>query len=219
MSEPALTLFQVAVLPPWPVFMAFALAGLALSLAPGADMTFVATAAARGGIRRGVIAALGIAVGAFVHIVAAAVGLSALLMASATAFEVLRWVGAAYLLWVAIGIARGGGSEASAAPAVSGWRLFRQAVLVDALNPKVAIFFVAFLPQFIPAGTAHPAPMIIGLGLWFDLVGTVVNVTVAAMAAKAATRLRARPGIVRAARLASAGLIGGLAVKLALDRR
>lgn len=221
-AEPALTVFGLAVLPPWPVFAAFASAGLMLNLVPGADMTFVAAAAARGGVRQGIVAALGIGAGALGHIAAAVVGLSALLMASATAFELLRWVGAAYLVWIAIGIARGGGSgEGAAAGPVAArpWRLFRDAALVNLLNPKVALFFLAFLPQFVPAGTAQPAAMIAGLGLWFDLVGTAVNIGVAILAVAAARRLRQRPGIARAARYVTAGLLGALAVRLAAERR
>lgn len=216
--EPVLTLFGMALLPPWPVFASFALAGLALNLVPGADMTFVAAAAARSGARQGMIAAIGIGAGTLLHIAAAALGLSALLMASATAFEMLRWIGVAYLVWIAIGIARGGGAT-DAAVATHGWRLFRDAALVNLLNPKVALFFVAFLPQFVPSGTVQVTAMIVALGLWFDVVGTLVNIGVALLAANVGARLRDRPGIARAARWLAAGLIGGLAAKLALDRR
>ncbi len=219
-AAPLLSMFGLAVLPPWPVFAAFALAGLMLNLVPGADMAFVANAAARGGRRQGMVASVGIGVGTLAHIAAAVVGLSALLAASATAFEVLRWLGVIYLMWVAVAIARGGGAPGEETrPGGRSWRLFRDAALVNLLNPKVALFFLAFLPQFVPPGTAHPAAMIAGLGLWFDLVGTTVNIDVAVLVAATARRWAARPAIARAARYVAAGMIGGLAVRLALERR
>lgn len=219
-GNPLLSLFGLAVLPPWPVFAAFALAGLMLNLVPGADMAFVTNAAARGGRRQGMIAAVGIGAGTLAHIAAAVVGLSALLAASATAFEVMRWLGVTYLLWVAIAMARSGGdSGTETLPGARSWRLFRDAALVNLLNPKVALFFLAFLPQFVPPGTAHPAVMIAGLGLWFDLVGTLINIGMALLVAATARRWAARPALCRAARYVAAGMIGGLAVRLALARR
>src|SRR3954467_15317 len=98
----------IELLPAWPVFLSFVIAGLALNIVPGADMTFVIASAARGGRRDGLIAALGIGGGALVHIIAAVLGLSALLAASQTAFTIIKWVGAAYLLYVAISLLRAG---------------------------------------------------------------------------------------------------------------
>ena len=210
----------VALLPAWPVFLSFAMAGLALNIVPGADMTFVATAAARGGARQGTIAALGIGAGTFVHILAAVVGLSAVLASSETIFVLLKWVGAAYLLYVAVDLLRASRVEAGqAAPAMRGWPLFRSAALVNVLNPKVALFFLAFLPQFVSPEVASPALQILFLGLWFDLVGTLVNIVVAVAAARAATRLRTVPLLTRIARWAAATLLGGLAIQLALSTR
>lgn len=210
----------IELLPAWPAFLAFVLAGLALNLVPGADMTFIIAAAARGGRRDGVVASLGVGAGALVHILAAVLGLSAILASSQAAFNALKWIGAAYLLWLAIGLLRERGS-AQAAPraAVSGWRLFRAAMLVNVLNPKVALFFLAFLPQFVSPLTAAPAVQILCLGLWFDLVGTLVNVVIAIAAAETAGRLRHVEWLGRAARWFAATLMGGLAVQLALSAR
>ena len=211
----------IALLPDWPVFISFVVAGLALNIVPGADMAFVIAAAARGGRRDGTIAALGIGAGTFVHILAAVLGLSAILASSQTAFNVIKWIGAAYLLWVAFSLlrSRGDAGAEGARPVGSGWRLFRAAALVNVLNPKVALFFLAFLPQFVDPHTALPAVQILCLGLWFDLVGTLVNVVIALAAARTAARLRHVVWIGRAARWLAATAVAGLAVQLALSRR
>jgi threonine/homoserine/homoserine lactone efflux protein len=215
----------IALLPEAPVFLSFVAAGLALNVVPGADMTFVIAAAARGR-RHGLIAALGIGAGALVHIVAAVLGLSAILASSQTMFTILKWFGALYLAWLAISLLRaprGGGSnttEPSREDAASaGWRLFRAAALVNILNPKVALFFLAFLPQFVDPRAAVPALQILCLGLWFDFAGTLVNTAIAIAAARAATRFRDIPAVARGARYLAATMLGALALQLALSRR
>ena len=207
----------IELLPPLATFLAFALAGLALNIVPGADMTFVIASAARGGRRDGVTAALGIGGGALVHVLAAVLGLSALLAASQTAFTLIKWVGAAYLLYIAVSLVlpRGGTeSEHKPRPRMSGWRLFRAAALVNILNPKVALFFLAFLPQFIDPNAQIPALQILMLGLWFDFVGTLVNCIVAIAAADTAARLRHVSWLGTAARWFAATAMGALAVRL-----
>ena len=211
----------IELLPAWPVFLSFVVAGLALNIVPGADMTFVIAAAARGGRGDGTIAALGIGAGTFAHILAAVLGLSAILASSQTAFNIIKWIGAAYLLWIAVSLLRSGGGEPAegARPSGSGWRLFRAAALVNILNPKVGLFFLAFLPQFVDPEAAVPALQILCLGLWFDLVGTLVNVAIALAAAGTAARLRHVSWIGRAARWVTATAMGGLAVQLAFSQR
>jgi len=212
----------IELLPPLATFLAFALAGLALNIVPGADMTFVIASAAGGGRRDGITAALGIGGGAMVHVLAAVLGLSALLAASQTAFTLIKWLGAAYLLYIAISLAFSrGGTETDAQPRrpLSGWRLFRAAALVNILNPKVALFFLAFLPQFIDPNAQLPALQILCLGLWFDFVGTLVNCGVAIAAADAAARLPHVSWLGRAARWFAATAMGALAVRLAFAER
>ena len=174
----------IELLPDWPAFLAFVLAGLALNLVPGADMTFIIASAARGGRRDGVVASLGVGAGALFHILAAVLGLSAILASSQAAFNALKWIGAAYLLWLAIALLREGGSErrASRPPASAGG--CSGSLLVNVLNPKVALFFLAFLPQFVSPHAAAPALQILCLGLWFDFVGTIVNIVIALVAAE-----------------------------------
>lgn len=212
----------VELLPAWPIFLSFVVAGLALNIVPGADMTFVIAAAARGGPRQGSIAALGISAGTLVHIVAAVLGISAILASSQTVFSVIKWAGAAYLLWIAFSLLRSGGGsggEDGVRPAASGLRLFRAAALVNVLNPKVALFFLAFLPQFVDPNAPVPGLQILCLGLWFDFVGTLVNVAVALAAAGTAMRLRHLSWLDRAARWIAATAMGGLAVQLAVSQR
>ena len=210
----------IELLPALPRFLAFVVAGLALNIVPGADMTFIIASAARGGRRDGVVASLGVGAGALVHIVAAVLGLSAILAASQAVFDLIKWIGAAYLLWIAVSLIRSDGARAEAArPAGSGWRLFRAAMLVNILNPKVALFFLAFLLQFVDPEAAAPALQILCLGLWFDLVGTLVNVAIALAAAGAAARLGHIGWLGRAARWLAATAMGALAVQLALTAR
>jgi threonine/homoserine/homoserine lactone efflux protein len=211
----------IELLPPLATFLAFALAGLALNIVPGADMTFVIASAVRGGRRDGVIAALGIGGGALIHVLAAVIGLSALLAASQAAFTIIKWAGAAYLLYIAASLLSAGKPVGeAAAPRLSGWRLFRRAALVNLLNPKVALFFLAFLPQFVDPNARIPPLQILCLGLWFDLVGTIVNMIVAVVAARTAEQLRHVSWIGRAARYLAATAMAGLALKLAFaDRR
>ena len=208
-------------LPEWPVFLSFVVAGLALNIVPGADMTFIVASAARGGRRAGIVASLGIGAGALVHILAAVLGLSAILASSQTAFSLIKWIGAAYLLWLAVSLLRSGTPAPVEAPRTShsGWRLFRAAMLVNILNPKIALFFLAFLPQFVDPAAGAPALQILCLGLWFDFAGTLVNIAVAIAAAGATERLRHIGWIPRTARWLAATAMAGLAVQLALSER
>jgi len=213
----------VELLPDLRDFLAFAIAGLALNLVPGADMTFVVASAGRGGARNGLAAALGIGAGALVHIFAAVVGLSALIASSQTAFTVLKWVGAAYLLYIAISFVRSGAAteEAIARPPAPTSRaaIFRQGALVNILNPKVGVFFLAFLPQFVDPQTPVPALQIFALGIWFDLVGTAVNAAVAVGAAHTAAKLRHVDWLTAAAKWFAATAMAAMALRLATDRR
>lgn len=164
----------------------FAGAALLLNLTPGADMLFVAGSTAAHGQRAGLLAALGVGAGCLLHVALAALGLSALLAASAFAFEAVTWAGAAYLVWMGIGLWRGAERPAGAAPRVeeTGARVFWRGALTNALNPKVALFFLAFLPQFIAPEAPGQALAFVALGLWFTVSGTLVNAAVALLAGR-----------------------------------
>jgi threonine/homoserine/homoserine lactone efflux protein len=213
----------VALLPDVPRFLAFALAGLALNLVPGADMTYVMASAARGGARSGIAAAIGIGAGALGHIAAAVLGLSAIIASSETLFAALKWIGGGYLLYLAYSMVRGGGSEPQGHVATvprDNAAVFRTGAMVNLLNPKVGLFFLAFLPQFVDPASPAAWIQILLLGLWFDLVGTLVNIVVALAAAGAAARMRSWRGAGTAARWIGASAMAGLAIQLlASDRR
>jgi threonine/homoserine/homoserine lactone efflux protein len=167
----------------------FIVAGWLLNLTPGPDVLYIVSNALRSGARAGIVAGLGITAGCFVHIFAAAVGVGALLAASVTAFTVLKWVGAAYLLWMGArmlfakasgeggsGAAIATAQEASSAAVVPLRRVFMGGFWTNVLNPKVAIFFLAFVPQFIAPGTDSKALAFVLLGVLFNLNAIPVNV-------------------------------------------
>lgn len=177
-------------------------AGLLLNLTPGPDVLYIVTHALRRGARAGVVAALGITAGCFVHIFAAAVGVSALLAASATAFTVLKWVGAAYLVYVGVKmlLARQPAAFGPDVGKYAGHRsaqgadlksIFVQGFGTNALNPKVALFFLAFVPQFIAPSVENKALAFLLLGLLFNFNGLWVNIGWALLAAWAVRRVGA----------------------------
>jgi threonine/homoserine/homoserine lactone efflux protein len=209
-------------LPPAPLFLAFALAGLALNLVPGADMAFVTASAARNGAKAGIAASLGIAAGALVHTFLAVIGISALIASSPMLFEALKWLGAAYLVYLAVQLVRdGSGARHSSGhtPSRSWWTTFRGGAMVNLFNPKVALFFVAFLPQFIDPNAASRSLQMLALGIWFIFVGTLVSIIVALLAASAARGLSRQPWVGTAARWFAAITFVALAVRLALSSR
>lgn len=206
----------------------FILSGWLLNLTPGPDVFYILTNGLRGGWRAGVVAAFGITAGCFVHIFAAAVGVSALITASATAFTVLKWLGAAYLVWVGIQMLRAPApadatnSVAAHADGISAngqkslKTVFIQGFWTNALNPKVALFFLAFLPQFITPGAPQPTLAFLLLGLLFNLNAVPINLGYALLAAWAAQRMGAvRRGMHWLERCAGA-LFVGFGIKLAL---
>lgn len=158
----------------------FVLAGWLLNLTPGPDVLYIVTHALRSGARAGIVAGLGITAGCFVHIVAAALGVGALLATSATAFNLLKWAGAAYLMVVGVKLlmSRSQGPflpTAQSAEPANLRRIFSGGFWTNVLNPKVAIFFLAFVPQFIAPGTEHPTWAFLGLGLLFNVNAIPVN--------------------------------------------
>ena len=174
----------------------FVVAGLLLNITPGPDLAYIVTRSATHGWRTGVIAVLGISTGCLVHITAAALGLSALLAASATAFTIVKWIGAAYLCYVGWSMWRSAAGDAGGIPVLDGppavarRRIFAQGFLTNVLNPKVALFFLAFLPQFIDPLATHKAVAFLFLGLVFDFNGTLVCLLFAWSAARAGRLLR-----------------------------
>jgi len=158
----------------------FIISGLLLNITPGQDVAYIVSRSASQGWGNGAVAALGVGMGCFVHVFAAALGLSAILATSATAFTVVKLIGAAYLVWVGVSMWRGNGSgkgegqDQELSP-TSRRKVFSQGFLTNALNPKVALFFLAFLPQFVSADAASKPLAFLFLGVVFTVNGTIVN--------------------------------------------
>jgi threonine/homoserine/homoserine lactone efflux protein len=194
----------------------FVAAGWLLNLTPGPDVLCIVRHALRGGARAGLLAGLGITAGCFVHVAAAAIGVGALLAASATAFNALKWVGAAYLAYTGLRLlfARADASplaQARAAPAgmpVAPRRVFLDGFWTNVLNPKVALFFLAFVPQFIAPGTPHAAWVFVLLGVLFNLNAMPVNAGWALAAAWMARRRGVQRGLAWLDRAAGILFIG-----------
>ncbi|SEH57496.1 LysE family translocator [Tardiphaga sp. OK245] len=173
----------------------FILSGILLNITPGPDTAYIVGRSVQMGWRGGVAAALGISAGCLVHVFAAAVGLSALLAASSYAFTAVKWIGAAYLLYTGVQMLRARAStvatnDAAEKPLLSLRQVFWQGAFTNALNPKVALFFLAFLPQFVDVDAPSKALAFIVLGLIFISTGTIWGLGTAIVAAKAASRVR-----------------------------
>jgi threonine/homoserine/homoserine lactone efflux protein len=173
----------------------FIVSGLLLNVTPGPDTAYIVGRSVQLGWRGGVVAALGIGGGCLVHVFAAAIGLSALLAASSTAFTLVKWAGAAYLCYMGVKMLlsrpQATTDEAtSAGSAILLRQVFLQGALTNVLNPKVALFFLAFLPQFVGADSPHKPAAFALLGLIFVFNGTLWCMGVAAFAASAAGRIR-----------------------------
>lgn len=201
----------------------FVLSGLLLNITPGPDTLYIVGRSSTLGLRAGAIAALGIGAGVLVHICAAALGLSALLAASATAFAVVKIVGAAYLVYVGVSLILSK-SAAAPSPAESSRRptrmrgIFLQGFLTNVLNPKVALFFLAFLPQFVAADAPSKPLTFLFLGAVFDFNGTLWNLLVAWSTARISSRFAAGDGFRIGFNRCVGCLFVGVGIRLALAR-
>lgn len=195
----------------------FLTATLALNLTPGPDMLYVIARSAAEGRKAGIVSALGIAAGTIVHTAAVALGVVSLLAAVPVAFLIVKYAGAAYLIYLGVRALRS--SSAITAPVIERARLsgiFRQGVITNVLNPKVALFFLAFLPQFVDPAKGPVALQIILLGLLFNTSGTLVNIGVALLASRAGQWSRSRFAAPSAMRWLTGGIFIGLGARLAL---
>jgi threonine/homoserine/homoserine lactone efflux protein len=202
-------------------FWLFFVSALLLNIAPGPDSAYVVGRGVQMGWRGGVAAALGISTGCLTHVLAVAVGLSALLVASATAFTAVKWLGAVYLCYIGLTMLFSRQSKSSEpaahdSRAVSLSRVYWQGALTDVLNPKVAMFFLAFLPQFVDADAPHKPLAFLTLGLIFVFNGTIWCLTIAVAAARAAGRVRRSNGAVAFVNRGLGALFVYLGVRIAL---
>ena len=211
-----------------PSLLLFIAAGLMLNLTPGPDVLYIVTHAMRSGARAGMVAALGIATGCFVHISAAALGVSALMAASSAAFTVLKWAGAAYLVYVGgrMLLARKAALPVNAIDSVAVEaanlrtnllkNVFFQGFWTNVLNPKVALFFLAFVPQFISPGMSNKPLAFLWLGLLFNVNGLGVNLGWALVTAWMARRIGAAQSSMQWLERAAGVLFVGFGLRLAL---
>jgi threonine/homoserine/homoserine lactone efflux protein len=208
----------------------FVVSGILLNVMPGPDSLLIMSRSATQGWRAGCSAALGIGTGTMVHVLAAALGLSALLATSATAFTVVKWVGAAYIVWCGIGMLRArrraepAADAAPVAPAAEGAslsyrRIFAQGFLTNVLNPKVALFFLAFVPQFISADAPNKALAFIILGCIFNFNGMLWCNGLAVFTAFASAKLKVKPLVALWLNRVTGGLFLALGVRLALSEQ
>ncbi len=202
----------------------FVVSGLLLNIMPGPDSLLIMTRSATQGWRAGSAAALGIGTGTFVHIFAAALGLSAILATSAAAFTVVKLAGAAYILYLAVGmlLSKRRDNASAEAPALAPLplrRIYAQGILTNVLNPKVALFFLAFVPQFIDADAPHKALAFLVLGAIFNINGMLWCHALALFTAQARARLKLNPAVTLWLNRATGGLFVWLGVKLALAKQ
>lgn len=202
----------------WITFLA---AALLLNVSPGPDITFILGKALKGGVRTGLLAMLGIWSGTIIHVLLATIGLSALLVASATAFTVVKWAGAAYLVWLGVQALRSSGGSflpgPESAPQASSWKTFRQGILVSSLNPKVAVFFLAFLPQFVVTGAGPVGLQLAFHGVLIIVVAALVEPPLVMLAGRLAVWFKANSRAAMWLDRALGGLLIALGVRLALS--
>ncbi|MFD3498839.1 LysE family translocator [Streptomyces sp. NPDC058676] len=199
------------------LYAAFLVAAFALCVTPGPDMMFIVAMGGRGGPTAGVMAAFGVACAMLVHTVAAALGLSALFLTLPTLYHVLRWVGAAYLLYLAVKAFRDRSvpGEEGAAGAGSGLRrAFWQGAATNLLNPKVILFNVAFLPQFVDPSLGHVQGQFLLLGFTIVVMGFLWDGFVGLLSGRLASVLRRSARLNRGLNVLSGTVFAGLAVRL-----
>jgi threonine/homoserine/homoserine lactone efflux protein len=217
LAKPGGVELTMTFLPDFNVLLAYSLACFVLFITPGPDMSLFLAKTVAGGRRAGLAAMLGAMAGCCVHTLLAALGLSALLAASATAFTILKIIGALYLLWLAVDAVRHGSAlnlKAERPGAVPLGRTFWLGVGVNLTNPKIVLFFVTFLPQFVDAADPHAAQKLVFLGLYFIAFSIPLAVLLILGAERLIALLKRRPRMLRAVDYGFAALFGAFAIKI-----
>jgi threonine/homoserine/homoserine lactone efflux protein len=209
-------------MPDAPTFALFVAASLALTIVPGPAVLYIVARSVEGGRPAGLVSVLGIGVGGLVHVLFAAVGLSAILVSSAAAFMVVKWLGAAYLVYLGLQRILARDEESTAVRVVREplSRVFSQGVVVNVLNPKTALFFLAFLPQFVDPSRGVVAAQIALLGITFVVLALCTDGLYALLSGSAADWLRRRnenPRIRRGQRYVSGGIYIALGAATAVS--
>jgi len=204
-------------LPDLSTLLAYSLACFLLFITPGPDMSLFLAKTMSGGRRAGMASMLGAMAGCCVHTLLAALGLSALLAASVTAFTILKVVGALYLLWMAFDAVRNGSAlslKEEGRIEISFWKTFFMGVGINLTNPKIVLFFVTFLPQFVDSADPHAADKLLFLGLYFIAFTAPMGAALILGAEKVIALLRNHPKVMRGIDYSFAGLFGAFAVKI-----
>jgi len=211
----------MTILPDFTIVSAFTAASLLLIVTPGPDMTLFLSQTINGGRARGFASMFGATAGLFAHSMLAAFGLSAILVASATAFTIIKIAGAAYLLWLAVQAIRHGSSltlKKGKPKPTSLHRAFAMGFGVDMLNPKVVMFFLTFLPQFVSATDPDAPAKMLFLGLLYTVLTPIVSAPIILGAERFAAAMRNSPRLMRIFDWAFAGLMGAFAARLLFAR-
>ena len=214
----------------------FLIAAVLLNVSPGPDMAYIIGQTAVHGRKIGFFSSFGVVSGAFVHVFAAALGLSAILATSALAFSIVKWVGVAYLVWLGIGALRSSFAKSAttsnptsdiddiasarvSAHTVTAFQAWRQGAMIDVLNPKVAIFFMAFLPQFVHPEQGHGALQFLILGTTVNLIGLVVEGAIVLLVGAAALRIKGNGAIGAWLQRSLGAMFIALGVRLAITEQ
>ena len=201
-------------------FSLFLLAACIIAVVPGPGIFYVAARTLSGGKRAGIASTFGTALGGLVHVIAGGLGVSAIILASAQLFTVFKFLGALYLVWLGIRtIHEARVPLPEQINQIGAKRAFREGIVVEALNPKTATFFLAFIPQFLDPAAGYPALQFMTLGLISVALNTFADVVVVMMASTARSRLVGRRHLLQRIRQGSGLFIAGLGVSLALARR
>ena len=196
----------------------FWITALIVVLIPGTGVVYTLAVALGRGFRAGIVAAFGCTLGIVPHLVASILGLAALLHASAVLFQAVKWAGVLYLFWMAWGALRGGGAVdvEGRREAVPAWRIVRDGIALNVLNPKLSVFFLAFLPQFIAPGDPRPTLTLAALALIFMAMTFAVFVLYGALASAARAHVLGRPAVMAWMRRSFAAAFAALGLRLAL---
>jgi len=200
----------------------FFIASLLLNLTPGNDMLYVASRSVSQGVKGGVVSALGVFAGCFVHISAAVLGLSIIIAKSAYLFELIKFAGAGYLIYLGVRtlISKPAANQMDERLVKTDhWKLFKQGAVTNALNPKVAVFFLSFLPQFIDAASPYFKLQLFTLGLWFAVQGTAVLIIVACTFGRTKDFFKRNPKVWRTQEKITGLVLIGLGIKIALTTK
>ena len=219
-------LYTLIVVPDQMQLALYFAAALVLAITPGPGIFYVAARTLAGGRAEGMASSCGTGLGGMVHVLAGSLGVAAIVLASAELFAALKLIGAAYLIWLGLHTFHSARKEASAgliagaaAPPVGAWRAFREGVMVEALNPKTAAFFLAFIPQFVNPAEGRVAAQFVVLGFISVALNTLADVLVAFAASRIRESATARPAVIRRLREASGAAMVALGLGLALAKR